>query len=122
MTRFERFSTCAAVTLALSAAPVFAQEPSPSPTTPPPASAPAYPAAATTAPPDNRPVLELSLQDAVARALESNTNIAVEKINPQIGEENLKLAKGYYEPLLFSTLTDSSITNPARNVFSGGDK
>jgi outer membrane protein TolC len=121
MTRFERFSTCAVLAAALQAVPGLAQEPSPSPTTPPPAAVPAYPAATSSASPDNRPVLELSLQDAVARALENNTNIAVERINPEIGKENLKLAKGVYEPLLFSTITDSSRVTPARNVFSGGE-
>src|SRR5262245_6661877 len=117
MTRFDRYSTCAVLALAL-AAPGVAQEPSPAPTAQTP---PAYPAPLPSASPDTRPVLELSLQDAVARALENNTNIAVEKINPQISEESLKLAKGYYEPLLFSTVTDSSRVSPSRNVFSGGE-
>ena len=120
MTRFERLSSCAALAMALSAAPTFAQEPSPSPTAPP-AEIPAYPSALPSPGPDTRPVLELSLQDAVARALENNVNIAVERINPQIDAENLKLAEGVYEPLLFSTLTDGSVTSPSRNVFSGGD-
>jgi outer membrane protein len=120
MTRFERLSSCAALAMVLSAAPTFAQEPSPSPTAPP-AEIPAYPPALPSPGPDTRPVLELSLQDAVARALENNVNIAVERINPQIDAENLKLAEGVYEPLLFSTLTDGSVTSPSRNVFSGGD-
>jgi outer membrane protein len=120
MTRFERFSSCAVLAAAL-AVPSLAQEPSPSPTAPPPGEVRAYPLPLPSASPDTRPALELSLQDAVARALENNTNIAVEKINPQISEENLKLAKGYYEPLLFSTLTDGSVTSPSRNVFAGGD-
>jgi outer membrane protein TolC len=105
--------------MALHAPAGLAQEPSPSPAASP--AAPAYPAPLPSASPDTRPVLELSLQDAVARALENNANVAVQKINPQIGEESLKLAKGFYEPLLFSTVSSNSDTTASRNVFSGGE-
>lgn len=122
MTRFERLSTSVAMALALAAVPAAAQEPSPAPSAPPasePAAA-ASPAPAT--PADQRPVLALSLQETVARALENNTDIAVEKLNPEMSAESVREARGVYEPLAFSTVTQNSRTDPARNVFAGGQR
>jgi outer membrane protein TolC len=125
MTRFDRLSTSAALALCL-AAPALAQEPSPSPTAPPavesyPSPAP-LPQGGPGSPADTRPVLELSLQDAVARGLENNVDIAVERLNPEMSQETVRQARGVYEPLAFSTITQNSRTDPARNVFAGGDK
>ena len=58
----------------------------------------------------------------MARALENNVDIAVEKLNPEMSQETLRLAQGVYEPLAFSTVTQNSRTDPARNVFAGGAK
>jgi outer membrane protein len=120
MTRFERLSSCAALVLAFGAGAASAQEPSPSPT-PVLEAPPAVQSPAPTATPDPRPELPLSLQDTVTRALENNTDIAVERLNPEMSAEDVREARGVYEPLLFSTITQGSVTSPARNVFSGGD-
>lgn len=69
-----------------------------------------------------RPTLSLSLQDAVARTLENNLDIAVQRYEPEDQAEAVKQLRGFYDPLLTSTLTRGSSTTPARNVFSGGEK
>ena len=116
MTRFERLSACAAFAMAVTAAPGLAQEPTPSPAPTP----QAYPSPASAAPADNRPVLNLSLQDTVARALENNTDIAVARVDPEIDAALLRQARGVFEPLLFSTVTTNSATQQPRSVFAGG--
>ena len=68
----------------------------------------------------DRPPLELSLDEAVKRALESNADIAVEKFNPEFSAESVRGALGIYDPFLCATLRKSSSTAVADNAFSGG--
>jgi outer membrane protein TolC len=68
---------------------------------------------------DTRPVLSLSLQDAVARALENNIDIAVQRYEPQDAAEAVNQLKGFYDPLLTSTLSRSSSSRQASDFFSG---
>jgi outer membrane protein len=113
------WSTRAAVAALALATAAQAQEPSP---TPPPAEpAPlAYPSPAPLpVPEDTRPVLSLSLQEAVARTLEHNIDIAVQRYDPQDAAEAVRQLKGFYDPLLTSTLSRSSATRPATDFFSG---
>jgi len=79
-------------------------------------------AAGAAKPPDSpdRPTLELSLDDAVKRALENNADIAVARFDPESSVESLKYAQGYYDPFATSTLTKASADNPQTNFFSGG--
>jgi outer membrane protein TolC len=70
------------------------------------------------APPD-RPILELSLDDAVKRTLENNNDIAVERYNPELSEESIRLYRGAYDPLLITTVNQNSRTSPADNAFAG---
>jgi outer membrane protein TolC len=74
------------------------------------------------APAQDRPVLELTVDDAVKRALDNNADIAVEKYNPQSSLEDVRSAEGYYDPFLFGNLNRNRATNPSSNAFSGGDK
>jgi len=69
-----------------------------------------------------RPTLELSLEETVKRALENNVDIAVERHRPQSSAETVREAQAAYEPLLFSTITQRSQTDPARNVFAGAQE
>ena len=78
-----------------------AAPPSPSPTSP------------------DRPTLELSLDDAVKRTLENNNDIAVDKYNPELSEENVRLYRGTYDPFLTSLISQNSRTSPQTNAFSG---
>jgi outer membrane protein len=74
------------------------------------------------APPPTRPRLELSLDEAVKRALESNADITVEKLNPEAAGQSVREVQGAYDPFLSLTVSRGSTTTPATNVFSGGDK
>ena len=106
-----RVSRAAFALLLVSAAPAFAQAPAPSPSpTPTTLASPA---------PDGRPVLELSLDEAVKRTLENNADIAVERYNPEESDYNVRQLKGYYEPYVISTLGQRSNTQPASNAFAG---
>jgi len=64
--------------------------------------------------------LSLSLDEAVARALENNADIAVERYNPELSAEDVRGAEGYYDPFLFATLTKSSTDTKGTTFLSGG--
>jgi outer membrane protein len=70
----------------------------------------------------DRPILELTVDDAVKRALDNNADIAVEKYNPQSSLEGVRSAEGYYDPFLFGSLNKNRSTSPQSNAFAGGDK
>ena len=70
---------------------------------------------------DERPTLELSLDEAVKRALENNVDIAVERYNPELSAQSVRSAEGYYDPYLFATLSRTSSDNPGTTAISGGD-
>jgi outer membrane protein TolC len=67
-----------------------------------------------------RPTLQLSLDEAVKRALENNVDIAVERYNPELSAQNVRSAEGYYDPFLFSTLTHASADTKGTTAISGG--
>jgi len=111
----------------LSSATARAQQPPASPApapypTPAPLASPMAPMLAATAQADSGPVLPLTLDDVVRRAMENNVDIAVERYSPQASEQAIKQAKGVYDPLLLSNVNWTSQTDPARNAFSGGEK
>src|SRR5688572_12578556 len=80
---------------------------------------PAAPPGAVLAPNDPRPVLELTLDEAVRRTLENNVDIAVEKFNPEASGLNVDELRGFYEPVLTSLVTQDSAARPASNAFAG---
>jgi outer membrane protein len=65
--------------------------------------------------------LPLSLDEAVARALENNVDIAVERYNPELSAQDVISAEGYYDPFLFTNLSKTSTDTKGTNFFSGGD-
>jgi outer membrane protein len=67
-----------------------------------------------------RPVLELSLDDAVKRALDNNLDIAVDRYNPAAGAEGVRQALGAYDPFLTGVLSTGSQQSPATHAFNGG--
>jgi outer membrane protein len=69
-----------------------------------------------------RPTLSLSLQETVARTLENNLDIAVERFDPQDQEQAVRQLRGFYDPLLRTTLSRTSSTSPADSAFSGAEK
>jgi len=68
---------------------------------------------------DPRPVLELTLDEAVRRTLENNVDIAVERFNPESSVLNVDQLRGFYEPVLNSQVTQNSAARPSSNAFSG---
>jgi outer membrane protein TolC len=64
--------------------------------------------------------LSLSLDEAVARALENNSDLAVERFNPDLSAEDVRAASGYYDPFLFAQLSKRSADTKGTNLFSGG--
>lgn len=69
---------------------------------------------------DNRPTLELSLDQAVERALKNNADLAVEKYRPETSAEDVRSALGVYDPFLTALVSKNSADTPATNAFSGG--
>jgi outer membrane protein len=68
------------------------------------------------------PVLELSLNDAVERALKNNVGIAVQRFDPEAAAEGVRQARGAYDPVFASTLMDSSDASPATATYEGVTK
>ncbi len=107
------FALAVAVAMAaLPAAPVAAQN------APAASQAPAPPAPMVTGAADRE--LRLSLEEAVQKALENNQDIAVAKFDPQLSEQNVFSARGYYDPQVYSTLYHQSTDAKGTNAFSGG--
>ena len=53
------------------------------------------------------PNVELTLDEATARALERNLDIAVERLNPQLEEFSLARLRGAYRPTATSTMSST---------------
>ena len=58
--------------------------------------------------PDNRPMVALTLDDAVKFALERNLDIAVQRLNPEINDIAIASAQAIYHPSLTSTIGPQS--------------
>src|SRR4051812_17287044 len=69
---------------------------------------------------DSRPVVALTLDDAVKFALERNLDIAVQRLNPEINDIAYASIKSIYHPNLTSLLSTATTTNPATQTTSGG--
>ena len=80
--------------------------------------APSLPSAGGTA--DNRPVVALTLDDAVKFALDRNLDIAVQRLNPEINDIAYASIKSIYHPSLTSLISTASTTNLSTSTTSGG--
>lgn len=65
---------------------------------------------------------DLTIDEAVARALERNLDIAVERINPETFDYSLQAIYGTYRPIVNSTLLKSYIVQLPSSQLIGGDK
>lgn len=65
--------------------------------------------------------LKLSLEDAVARAMENNADIAIQKLSPEISGQTVREIEGAYDVTLTADLLTTSRTSPASNVFAGAE-
>ncbi|HEV2800863.1 MAG TPA: TolC family protein [Pyrinomonadaceae bacterium] len=64
--------------------------------------------------------LPLSLNEAIALALQNNNDIDGSRINVEIAEFNLRAARGVYDPLFSSESYYESRTTPTSSTISGG--
>jgi outer membrane protein len=69
---------------------------------------------------DNRPVVALTLDDAVKFALDRNLDIAVQRLNPEINDIAYASIKSIYHPNLTSLISTQSTTNASTTTVSGG--
>ncbi len=81
-----------------------------------PAAAAAQPAQA------QRPVMRLSVDDAVSRALENNIELSVERLNPKLQDLSLEQVKGFYTPNLTSLAGMTSNSPLPTSLLTGGTK
>jgi outer membrane protein TolC len=65
--------------------------------------------------------VELTLDDAVMRALDRNLDIAVERLNPEVQDFNLARLRNAYKPTLTSTVFTRSQVQPPTNQLNGGN-
>jgi outer membrane protein TolC len=72
-----------------------------------------------TAPAPQGPVLQLSMKQAEAMALESNLGLKGDRLAPDIASENLAAARSAFLPLLQSSFSRNSTTRVSTNVFEG---
>jgi outer membrane protein TolC len=75
------------------------------------------PTAPTTAPGAN---IELTLDEATARALERNLDLAVERLNPLIQDTNLERIHAAYRPTLTSQIGHLARVQPPTSQLNGG--
>ena len=71
--------------------------------------------------PGTGPSIDLTLDDAIARALERNLDLAVQRLTPQVFDLNLAQQLSAYRPTLDSNLSSSSRTNPSSTQLDGGE-
>ena len=68
---------------------------------------------------ENRPVVAITLDDAVKFALDRNLDIAVQRLNPEINDIIYASTRSVYHPSLTSVVSTQSTTNPATSTLSG---
>ena len=71
--------------------------------------------------PGSGPRSDLTLEDAIARALERNLDIAVERLNPQVVDLTLAQALSAYRPTFDTSFSNNSRTTPAATQLDGGE-
>jgi outer membrane protein len=64
--------------------------------------------------------VDLTLDEATARALERNLDIAVERLNPQTFDLNIARLRAAYRPLATSTIGQLSRVQPPTSTLNGG--
>ena len=71
--------------------------------------------------PGSGPRVDLTLDDAIARALERNLALAVQRLNPLVFDLSLAQQLAFYGPTLSSNISNSSRTNPSSTQLDGGE-
>ena len=110
---------CCALTLSLVAAgaSAFAQEPpAAQPVPPPPPAAQPTPVP----PPPQGPVRRVTIDEAVASALQQNVALRVQRMNPDISELDIAQAYGSWLPALTGRLFYQDLTQPVATILQSG--
>lgn len=63
----------------------------------------------------------LTLREAVTLALENNREIEIERLNTQLAEQDVRAAKGFYDPALSSSYFYDRQTTPVASILAGGE-
>ena len=66
-------------------------------------------------------VRRLTIEEAVAMGLEQNVDLQVDRINPQLQDYAISIARSNWTPFLFSNVSTRSQTNPPQDIFGGAD-
>ena len=74
----------------------------------------------TVPPPPPGTVVTLSLDEATARALERNLELAVERLNPQTFDLNIARLEAAYRPTLTSQIGQRALVRPPTSQLNGG--
>ena len=77
------------------------------------------PAAKAQAPAD-QPVITLTMEEAVAKAVDQNIDLAVARLTPQIQDFSLAQSKAFYAPTLSGTFGNRSQRTSPANIYGGG--
>ena len=72
--------------------------------------------------PGSGPRTDLTLEAAIARALERNLDIAVQRLNPLVVDLNLAQALSAYSPTFDTSLSTNSSTSPSSTQLDGGQR
>ncbi|MBA3269707.1 MAG: TolC family protein [Acidobacteria bacterium] len=70
-------------------------------------------------PQPQEPVRRLSINEAVALALEQNIDLQVDRIDPQLQDLSVAVARSGWTPAFFSNLQTRSQSNPTTDIFGG---
>jgi hypothetical protein len=65
------------------------------------------------------PVRRLTADEAVLMALEQNINLQVDRIDPQVSDLAISVARSTWTPAFFSNVRTQSQTNPPTDIFGG---
>jgi outer membrane protein TolC len=75
---------------------------------------------ATPAPPPGQQI-DLTLEEATARALERNLELAVERLNPQTFDLSIARLRAAYHPVATSQFNQRAVVQPPTNQLNGGN-
>ena len=67
------------------------------------------------------PVIRLSVDEAVARAMDKNLTIASERLTPQTWDLSIAASRAFYQPNVTSAFANNNQTSLNANLFEGGD-
>lgn len=63
--------------------------------------------------------LSVTLEDVIQRALENNADVAISRIDTQIAAENIRVARGAYDPRLLPLLSFQHAVNASASALGG---